>query len=75
MIRLIIGIVLGIFAILFMIQNADLASIKILAWTFELPRAVMYFIIYVFGFLSGFLVMGIRRMKKRGEKNETSGDS
>jgi uncharacterized integral membrane protein len=66
MIRFIIGIVLGVFVILFMAQNAQSTSITILAWTFELSRAVMFLIIYVFGFLSGFLIMGIRRIKKRG---------
>mgnify|MGYP006287928925 CR=1 FL=1 len=66
MARLIIGIVLAIFVILFIAQNAESTSITIIAWTFELSRVVMYLIIYVFGFLSGFLIIGIHRIKKGG---------
>jgi len=65
MLRFIIGIIFGILVIIFMSQNAETAQISFLSWTLTLSRAVMYLIIYVFGFISGGFIIGIRRSKRR----------
>ena len=68
MIRFILGIILGSLVIIFMVQNADSTQITLLFWTCNLSRAVMYLIIYILGFGSGFLIIGIRRLRKRKKK-------
>lgn len=64
MLRFIIGIVFGVFVIIFMSQNTDITQISFLMWTVSMSRAVMYLIIFVFGFLSGSLINGFKRKKK-----------
>ena len=62
--KFVFGIILGIFVIIFMAQNPQAVDITFLAWTFTVSRAVMYLLIYVFGFLSGGLIVGLKRKKK-----------
>ncbi|MDA3938997.1 MAG: LapA family protein [Spirochaetia bacterium] len=65
MLRFIIGIVFGVFVIIFMGQNTDVTQITFLFWSVSMSRAVMYLIIFVLGFGSGGLIAGFKRSKKR----------
>ncbi|MFP4490410.1 MAG: lipopolysaccharide assembly protein LapA domain-containing protein [Spirochaetaceae bacterium] len=68
MLRFILGIVFGIVALVFMLQNTEVANVEFLPWTFSLPRAMMYFILLVVGFVLGWLVTSIRGMRQRRKK-------
>lgn len=66
--KFILGIVFGIFVLVFMAQNPQVIDITFLAWTFSVSRAVMYLIIFVLGFASGALIVGIRKRKRNTVK-------
>lgn len=63
--KFIFGIIFGIFVIIFMAQNPQVVDITFLAWTFTVSRAVMYLLIFVFGFISGGLIIGLRRKRNK----------
>ena len=68
MVRFILGIIFGIVALVFMLQNTEVVNVEFLAWTFSLPRAMMYLILLVLGFVLGWLVTSIRVIKLRRRK-------
>ncbi|MDH3761052.1 MAG: hypothetical protein OEU50_08715 [Gammaproteobacteria bacterium] len=40
---------------IFIVQNIAFAQISFLVWEFELPRAIIFFTIFVLGFLTGLV--------------------
>ena len=66
--KFIIGIFIGILVIIFMVQNVEVVDITFLAWTMNLPRAIMILIVFVLGIGVGYVARGIRARKK--EKKE-----
>jgi uncharacterized integral membrane protein len=67
MIRLIIGIVLGIVVIVFAIQNTETVTYDFLAWSVTSPRALVVILVFIVGLLTGWLVTGLSRLG-RGKK-------
>mgnify|MGYP005849970427 CR=1 FL=1 len=65
MIKIIIGIILGVFVIVFMAQNTAAADITFLKWTFSVSSAVMYLIIFAIGLVAGGLTVGIKGSRNR----------
>jgi uncharacterized integral membrane protein len=51
-----------------MVQNVEVVDITFLAWTMDLPRAIMILIVFVLGIGVGYVARGIRSRKK--EKKE-----
>lgn len=68
MVQFILGIVFGIVALVFMLQNTEVVNIAFLDWTFSLPRSLMYLILLVLGFVLGWLVTRIRIIRLRQKK-------
>ena len=68
MMRFILGIIFGVVALVFMMQNTEVANVQFLAWTFSLPRAMMYLIVLVIGFVLGWLVTSVRVIKRGRRK-------
>ena len=67
--RFILGSIFGIVAIVFMLQNTEVVNVEVLAWTFSLPRALMYLILLLLGFVLGWLVTSIRAVRLRRKKS------
>ncbi len=63
--KFILGIIFGILVLIFMAQNPQVVDITFLAWTFSMSRAVMYLIIFILGFISGGLIIGLKRKRIR----------
>jgi uncharacterized integral membrane protein len=68
MVRFILGIVFGILAIIFVVQNIQTVDVTFLAWTITMSRALMLIIILGIGFLLGWAVCGIGRRRRKLEK-------
>jgi uncharacterized integral membrane protein len=68
MVRFILGIIFGILAIVFIVQNIQMVDVNFLAWTITMSRAFMLIIILGIGFILGWAVCGIGRRRRRLEK-------
>lgn len=51
--RFMVGLVIVGLVILVTLQNVAPVETSVFLWTFELPRAVLIFAVFVFGFLVG----------------------
>ena len=65
MIRVIIGIVLGAAVIVFALQNAETVTYTFIAWSLSAPRAVVVLLAFVLGLVTGWLVTGLGRLRRR----------
>jgi uncharacterized integral membrane protein len=63
--RFILGIVFGILALIFVFQNMENISVTFLAWSITTSRAVILFILLAAGFVVGWAVGSIRRLRRR----------
>jgi uncharacterized integral membrane protein len=68
MVRFILGIIFGIIAIIFIVQNIQTVDVTFLAWTLTMSRALMLLIILGIGFVLGWAVCGIGQRRRRLEK-------
>jgi uncharacterized integral membrane protein len=68
MVRFILGIVLGILALIFVFQNIDSVSVTFLAWTVTTSRAIILILILAVGFIGGWAVGSIGRWRRRTKR-------
>ncbi|MGB8275741.1 MAG: LapA family protein [Alphaproteobacteria bacterium] len=61
-----IVVLLGLLVI-FVIQNVATAEVNFLFWSMSLPRAVLYFIMFVLGGLAGWLIRYFGSRTEDGE--------
>jgi len=50
--------------IVFALQNSESASVVFLAWEMTLPRALIFFVFFLTGFLSGIAVSNWKKLSK-----------
>lgn len=67
--KIILIIVVLLLALIVILQNSQAVNTKILFWSFNLPRAFLLFLTFMFGFISGLLVI-IRFEGKAKKKRE-----
>lgn len=61
-----VGLVLIALVVLFTLQNTEIVEITLLLWTVSMSRAVMIFLVFLIGLLSGWLLHGyLRRRRSR----------
>ena len=67
MVKFILGIILGVAAIVFVLQNTEMASVTFLAWEVEMSRALLLLITLVVGGFIGWVLatLGHRRRVKK----------
>ena len=53
--KLILGLILAGFAVLFIIQNATVVEIQFLSWTISLSRSLLIFFVLAIGIVIGWL--------------------
>ena len=51
----IVGIILIVIVAIFGFQNLSVGTINLLFWKLEMPGILLIFIIFIIGFLSGYL--------------------
>ncbi len=64
MVRLIIGIVIGAVAIVFIAQNPGMAEIRFLAWTLTTSQALMMLLTFIAGIVIGLFVGTVSRRRR-----------
>jgi len=70
MAKFILGIIIGIVALIFIFQNMQTVDVTFLAWTITMSRALMLLIILLIGFILGWAVGGIGRRHRASEKEK-----
>ncbi|MDF1567992.1 MAG: hypothetical protein RQ801_00990 [Spirochaetaceae bacterium] len=61
---LILGIILGIFSLIFIMQNLESVSYDFLVWTLTAPRFLVFLIILITGLILGWSFKAFRKKKK-----------
>ena len=64
-IRLIIGVILGILVVVFALQNTETVTYNFIAWSLTAPRAVVVLLVLLAGIIIGWVTTGIRRMGRK----------
>jgi uncharacterized integral membrane protein len=64
--KLILSVILGALAFIFMIQNFDVINIRFLFWTISISNSLLMFLLLMLGFVLGRLLhnYSIHRSKK-----------
>ncbi len=65
MFKVIFGIVIGILAVVFALQNTADVDVQFLVWSLTLPRALILLVMLAAGFLVGLVVGGLARRRRR----------
>ena len=65
MVKFIAGLILGALVVIFTLQNADMVTVRFLAWTVTISRAVMLFIVLGAGLVIGWMAGGMGRGARR----------
>jgi uncharacterized integral membrane protein len=55
-IKIILSVILGGFAVLFIIQNFAVISIRFLFWTLSISSSLLMFLLLLIGFILGWLL-------------------
>ena len=55
-IKIILSVILGGFAVLFIIQNFAVISIRFLVWTLSISSSLLMFLLLLTGFILGWLL-------------------
>lgn len=66
--KLILTLLLTGTVLIFVIQNAAVVEIKIFMWSFEISRALLYFILLSAGIIIGWLLNSYSRLRKKQTK-------
>jgi putative membrane protein len=66
--KLILTLLLTGTVLIFVIQNASVVEIKFLLWSFDISRALLYFILLSAGIIIGWLINSYSRLGKKQSK-------
>lgn len=61
--KMIVVIVLLVLVLLFILQNTEEVRISLLIWSFAASKALMTFVLLLIGFVTGWLLHGLRSKK------------
>ena len=68
MVKFILGVVIGILAVILAVQNTESVTYHFLAWSFAASRSLVVLIVLGVGIIAGWLLTGIRRFVKRKQR-------
>ena len=66
--KFILGIIFGIFVVIFIIQNTDVVEINFLFWIISISRALMVLFIFLIGIMIGAILKTVADKKKEKAK-------
>jgi uncharacterized integral membrane protein len=58
------GIVLGCIITIICLQNYEIIELSFLFWKISVPRILVIFVVFIFGFICGLIFKNLRRIKK-----------
>lgn len=62
--RFIFGIIMGILCLILFIQNAETVELKLLIWTFSMPRFILLLFVLLIGLAIGWFTSNLRHIRK-----------
>lgn len=65
MVKFIVGIIIGILALIFVVMNSELIDLRLYFWTVTIPRSIMLIIVLGIGTVIGYVLNGLRISKNR----------
>lgn len=65
MIKFIVGILFGVVAIIFILQNVHVIEVNFLGWSVSLSQSVLFIILLLVGFALGWGTGSLRRRRKK----------
>ena len=68
--RLILTIIFVGLVVVFVVQNVSIVEIKFLLWSIEISRALLYFIIFILGLVSGWFLTAHHVKAKQKKKTK-----
>lgn len=66
--KFILGIIFGIFVVIFIIQNTEVVEINFLFWIISISRALMVLFIFLIGIMIGAILKTVADKKKEKAK-------
>lgn len=60
-IRLTLGVISVFILVIFMLQNAEVVSVRFLFWTLEMSRVILILALLLAGFLLGYIVRSLHK--------------
>lgn len=66
--KLILGLVLIGAAVLFVLQNTDIANLRFFFWSLSMSAALLYFLLLTFGAIIGWLLHSYSLHRKKAAK-------
>ena len=67
--KFILGIIFGIFVVIFIIQNTEVVEINFLFWIISISRALMVLFIFLIGIMIGAILKTVADKKREEKKN------
>jgi uncharacterized integral membrane protein len=64
MVKFILGIILGVAAIIFVMQNTDMVAVRFLAWQLEMSRALLLLVTLAVGAFLGWVFATFSRRRR-----------
>ena len=64
--KFILGVVIGIVAVVFAVLNTNLVEVNLFFWTVTVSSAVMIVAVLIIGVVAGWLLAGVGRRRRRG---------
>lgn len=64
MAKFIIGLILGLFILIFIFQNTTVVDIQLLFWKISMSRSLIILIVFAAGIILGWIICSIRHSKK-----------
>ncbi len=65
MIKFIVGILSGVVAIIFILQNVQVIEVNFLGWSVSLSQSILFVILLVVGFALGWGTGSFRRRRRK----------
>ena len=65
MVRFIFGILFGVLAVIFVVQNTEVVEVSMLFWTVTVSRSIMYIVLFALGLFTGWVVSGLNHLRTK----------
>ena len=65
MVKFVVGMIIGVMALIFVLMNAELVDLRLYFWTVTVSRSMMLLLVLTTGIAIGYILNGLRMRKSR----------
>ena len=65
MVKFVVGMIIGVMALIFVLMNAELVDLRLYFWTVTVSRSMMLLLVLTTGIAIGYILNGVRIRKSR----------